>query len=283
MQPDSQPLLPSRYWRDLTTVEIAALDRDRTILILPMAAIEQHGPHLPLCVDADLNAGIVERALGRLQASLPILVLPLIEIGKSNEHQGFPGTLTVSAETLIRQCTEIAESVARAGFRKLVLFNSHGGQPQIMDIIAVDLRVRLEMLVVAANWYDFGLPAEIPPELRAEMPEGFFPADELAHGIHGGAVETSMMLHLEPHKVRLDRLGNFTSRMSELAQTHPLVAQTGFAWMTQDLHYAGALGDATLADARKGRMIVEHAAEKLAGLLMEIDTLPDDLLKPGAL
>lgn len=271
--------LPSRYWRDLTASEIGALDRDRAILILPLAAIEQHGPHLPLSVDADLNAGILARALERLPASLCALALPMVEIGKSNEHQGFPGTLTLTADTLIRQVTEIAESAVRAGFRKFVLFNSHGGQPQVMDIVAVDLRVRLGALAVTANWFDFGLPTEIPPELQAEMPEGLFPEEELIHGIHGGAVETSMMLHLEPQKVRLDRLGDFPSRLIDLERTHPLVAKAGFAWMTQDLHYSGAVGNAALADARKGRLIVEHAAARLVELLHEIDTLPADLLK----
>ena len=259
--------MAGRYWRDLSTADIAALDTARAIAVLPVAAIEQHGPHLPLSVDADLNAGILTRALVQLPADLPVLALPMQEIGKSNEHQAFPGTLTHSAEGLIRGWTEIAESVHRAGIRKLVIFNSHGGQPQIVEIVAVDLRVRLSMLVVGLNWFDLGLP------------EGLFPEEELAYGIHGGAVETSMMLHLHPEKVRRDRLADFPSRYRDLAATHPLVRQTGFAWMTQDLNASGAIGNAALADTEKGRRIVEHAAERLAALLAEIDTLPADLLK----
>ena len=259
--------MAGRYWRDLSTTDIAGLDMARAIAVLPVSAIEQHGPHLPLSVDADLNAGILARALAQVPADLPVLALPLQEIGKSNEHQAFPGTLTQSAETLIRGWTEIAESVHRAGIRKLAIFNSHGGQPQIVDIVAVDLRVRLSMLAVGLSWFDLGLP------------DGLFPEEELAFGIHGGAVETSMMLHLHPNKVRRERLADFPSRYRDLAASHPLVRQAGFAWMTQDLHASGAIGNAALADAEKGRLIVEHAADRLAALLAEIDRLPPDLLK----
>ncbi|EKE69528.1 creatininase family protein [Oceanibaculum indicum] len=259
--------MAGRYWRDLSTADIAALDTARAIAVLPVAAIEQHGPHLPLSVDADLNAGILARALALVPDDLPVLALPMQEIGKSNEHQAFPGTLTHSAEGLIRSWTEIAESVRRAGIRKLVIFNSHGGQPQIVDIVAVDLRVRLSMLTVGRSWFDLGLP------------DGLFPEDELAYGIHGGAVETSMMLHLHPNKVRRELLADFPSRYRDLAVSHPLVEKAGFAWMTQDLNASGAIGNAALADAEKGRLIVELAAERLAALLAEINTLPADLLK----
>jgi creatinine amidohydrolase len=126
----------------MTTTEFAALPAD-TVAVLPVAAVEQHGPHLPVYVDACLNEGVVARAIELLPPELPVTFLPMQAVGKSNEHLAFPGTLSLSAETLIRLWTEIAESVHRASVRKLVLFNSHGGQPQIMDIVARDLRVRL--------------------------------------------------------------------------------------------------------------------------------------------
>ena len=140
--------LPARLWQEMTTTDFAALDPERTIAVLPVAAIEQHGPHLPVSVDACINQGILDEVLRRLPDDLPVTFLPLMPIGKSNEHMAYPGTLTLSAETLIRLWTEIGESVFRAGIRKLVIVNSHGGQPQIMDIVARDLRVRLGMLVV---------------------------------------------------------------------------------------------------------------------------------------
>ena len=165
--------------------------------MLPVGAIEQHGPHLPVSVDAAIIAGIVERVIALLPDDLPVTFLPMMPIGKSNEHIAFPGTLTLSADTLIRLWTEIGESVARAGIRKLVLLNSHGGQPQIMDIVARDLRVRLKMFVVALSYWGVG------------MPKGCFPSGEAEHGIHGGSSETSMMLHLHPELVRNEERRDF--------------------------------------------------------------------------
>src|SRR3712207_28681 len=149
---------PRRYWHELTTKDFASLDTERAIAVLPVGAIEQHGPHLPVSVDSAINEGIIRRAVELMPPDLPALVLPMLPVGKSNEHQAFPGTLTVSAETLIRLWTEVGESVYRAGIRKLVFFNSHGGQPQIMDIVARDLRVRRSMFVVACSWYHLGMP-----------------------------------------------------------------------------------------------------------------------------
>ena len=151
-----------RRWVEMTTRDFQDTDMSKVIAILPVAAIEQHGPHLPVEVDTAINRGVLERAMELVPADLPVTVLPAMPIGKSNEHIAYPGTLTLSAETLIRLWTEIGESVARAGVRKLVLFNSHGGQPQIMDIVARDLRVRLEMFVVCASSYSFGSPEGDP-------------------------------------------------------------------------------------------------------------------------
>ena len=184
------PRFPRKLWEDMTTADFAALDRDRVIAVLPVAAIEQHGPHLPVSVDAAIVGGVVDACHCVAPDDLPVTFLPMMPVGKSNEHMAFPGTLTLSAETLIRLWTEIGESVARSGIRKLVLLNSHGGQPQIMDIVARDLRVRFKMFVVALSYWAVG------------MPEGLFPAAEAEHGIHGGSSETSLMLHLRPELVR---------------------------------------------------------------------------------
>ncbi len=191
--------MPRRLWQDMTTLDFAALEAARVIAVLPVGAIEQHGPHLPVSTDACINQGVLARALELMPDDLPVTVLPMLPVGKSNEHLAFPGTLTLSAETLIRVWTEIGEGVARAGIRKLVLFNSHGGQLQIMDIVARDLRVRHAMMVVAYSWFAGGLPA------------GLFGEDEVRHGIHAGAIETSMMLHLAPDLVRQGPRGGFSA------------------------------------------------------------------------
>ena len=263
---------PRRFWQDMSTQEFAELDAARVIAVLPVGAIEQHGPHLPVATDACINQGVLARALEQMPDDLPVTVLPMLPVGKSNEHIAFPGTLTLSAETLIRVWTEVGECVARAGIRKLVLFNSHGGQPQIMDIVARDLRVRHAMLVVAWSWYASGLPA------------GLFDEAEVRHGIHAGAIETSMMLHLRPDLVRMDLAADFPPLMRELAGDYRHLSPTGagrLAWMAQDLHPSGACGDASAADADRGRVLVEHAAQTLIALLREIDRYPLDRLRPG--
>ena len=129
-----------------------------------------------------------------------VLRMPPVPYGKSVEHDDFAGTVSLSAATLQAVWTDIGESVNRAGVKKLILFNSHGGQPQIMDVVARDLRKRLGMLVVTCNWFSFGLP------------DGLFEENEIKHGIHGGDVETSVMLHLHPELVDMSRAENFVKR-----------------------------------------------------------------------
>jgi creatinine amidohydrolase len=233
---------------------------------MPVAAIEQHGPHLPVSVDSDINAGIVA-ACARLGADTPVYVLPQLPIGKSNEHGAFPGTLVISAETLMRMWLEVAESVIRAGFRKLVILNSHGGQPQIVEIVVRELRVRHAVLAVSANTYGLGLPA------------GLFDEAEVIHGIHGGAIETSMMLHLHPERVRTPELSDFASTGPRLEQDYAflrLEGPIGLGWMTQDVNPAGAVGNASAARADHGRQCVETAARGLAALLDDVSRYPTD-------
>ncbi len=250
---------PSRYWQDLSTRDFADLIDDRTVAVLPVAAIEQHGPHLPISVDTTIAEGILREALTLLPAAAPVLVLPTQAIGLSSEHLAFPGTLTLSASTIQALWTEIAESVQRAGVKRLLLWNAHGGQPQIMDLVARDLRVRKAMFVVTASWWKLGLPP------------GLFSDHELTHGIHAGGVETSMLLHLAPDRVRMDRAGAFPSLSERLTGLLTPEGAVGFGWMTQDLHPSGAVGDATDADAGRGAALVSHSARQLAQLLGEIE------------
>lgn len=259
------PQLPG-WWQDLTSPDFNALDPERTVAVLPVGAIEQHGPHLPVAVDSCLNAAIVERALPRLAAGTPVLVLPMTQVGKSNEHSAYKGTLTLSAETLGRMWYEFGVSVRRAGLRKLLLFNSHGGQPQVMQIVARELRVDHGMLVVAANWFSWGLP------------EGLFDERERRHGIHAGAVETSMMLAVRPDLVRADLAAqNFPPATLGHERDFPrlnALGAAGFGWQVQDLHPLGACGDARAARAEAGERILDHAAACLAELLDELVRYP---------
>src|SRR5579863_6453827 len=184
-------MLPHKLWMDMTWRDFQRADMAKAIAILPVAAIEQHGPHLPVGVDSFINGGYLALAMERTPPELDVLYLPLQAIGKSNEHIEFPGTLTFSHETLIRAWTEIGESVARTGCRKLIIVNSHGGNVPIIDIVARQLRVQLSMLVVHASWSRFGYP------------DGLFSDAERKHGIHAGDAETSLMLALRPESVVL--------------------------------------------------------------------------------
>ncbi len=255
----------SRWWWDLTTEDFSALDWTNLVAILPIAAVEQHGPHLPLRVDAAINAGILSRAIALMPPDLPALALPMLPVGKSNEHLAFPGTLSLSYETLARVWIEIGECVHRAGGRRLLIFNSHSGQPQVMEIVLRELRVRLGMLAVGCGW------SGITPK------DDLFTAAERRHGIHGGEIETSVMLHLHADLVRMEKAAAFTPLSIQLEQAGGLLTPegaVGFGWAAQDLNLAGASGNAAAADAGRGKELVERAAEALVRLTAEVAAFP---------
>lgn len=261
--------MKKHFWADLTTVEFAGLDPETTIAILPIAAIEQHGPHLSVATDTVIADGMIAETLRLLPQDLDVLVLPTQAIGKSNEHLRSPGTLTLGWETAIRVWTEIGESVHRAGLRKLVIINSHGGNVDPIGIVARELRVRLGMLVVAAAWRRLGLPA------------GLFSDLESAVGIHAGDIETSLMLHFRPDLVQMDRAANFAPATIEIAQTFDVLRPTGFnsfAWIAQDLHASGACGDASAATAEKGRATAAFQAGEFVKLLRDVSRFKLDRL-----
>jgi creatinine amidohydrolase len=266
---------PSRFWADLSTRDFAQLDLARTIAVLPVAAIEQHGPHLPLSVDTDLVDGVVTAALPHLPDGLPVLFLPTQAVGLSPEHERFAGTLTLKAETVIRLWTEIGESVARSGVKKLVLFNSHGGQTGVLDIVARDLRARLDMLVYSASWFNLPL---------GEAVEGLFSADEHRFGIHAGDLETSMMLALKPQRVAMAQAQDFASTSRQRAEKFTILGNGRSAklgWQMQDYNPAGAVGNAAAATADKGRAVLDAAGRALARLLVEMDQLAPSTLVNG--
>ena len=264
--------LPSRHWWDLTSAQFAAIDMTEVVALQPVAAVEQHGPHLPIRVDAAINAAIVSRALDVLPDDLPLLVLPALPIGKSNEHITYPGTLTFSYETLGRAWFEIAESVRRAGCRKIIFFNSHGGQPQLLDIVCRELRVRLGMFAVACSWFQIVDLSDL------------FSATEIRHGIHAGAIETSVMRHLHPDLVDMTRARNFVSLSEQIEQLNEVLRSegaVGFGWQAQDLNPAGATGDSSRATAEAGEAILQRAAAALAGLARDVHRYSLSNLNPA--
>lgn len=271
--PPSAPLsLPSRFWADLSTRDFAALQHsgqaDQVVAVLPVAAIEQHGPHLPLSVDATLLQGVIDAALPQLPADLPVLFLPSQNVGLSPEHIRFPGTLTLSPATVIALWTEIGECVARAGIKKLLLFNGHGGQVSVMDIVARELRTRCDLIVYSASWFSLPLP---------ETVAGQFSGQEHRFGIHAGEIETSMMLHLAPSTVHMEHARDFRSTSQDRSERYAILGNGKSAklgWHMQDYHPEGAVGNAAAATADKGRAVVGAAAQSLVALLQELHALP---------
>src|SRR5260370_12895553 len=208
-------MAPRRFGGELKSSEFAALDPNSVVAILPVAAIEQHGPHLPVMTDTAIMQGMIDTVLARLPNELAVLFLPTQTIGKSNEHLRSKGTITFSAENLLRIWFEIGEAVHRAGLRKLVIVNSHGGNAEVIAILARELRVRLGMLAVTSQWRRFGLPPNT------------YSAYDATYGIHAGDVETSLMLHFRPHLVDLSRAKLFPSKSADIGKQFTHVRPLG--------------------------------------------------------
>ncbi len=255
-------------WAAFRAPEFAGIDPMTTIAVLPTAAIEQHGPHLPVGVDMMIAEGMLDELRVQCPDDLDIRILPVQAVGKSNEHLFAAGTLTLSAETALRAWVEIGLSVARAGVRKIVIVNSHGGNLDLVSILSRELRVQAGMLAVKCQWSSFG------------QPEGMYPPRELAYGIHGGDVETSLMLHFHPDLVDMQAAADFASA-AETA-TIPPVGPVSLGWIASDLNPAGTVGNAAAGTAEKGRATAAHQAQGLIGVLRALRDMPLDGVSPVA-
>jgi creatinine amidohydrolase len=253
------------WWGEYAAREFVGLDPETVIAILPIAATEQHGPHLPVCVDAAINRGMLATLIDCIPDDLDIRILPVQEVGKSNEHLASPGTLTLPAGVLIEAWTELGLSVARTGIRKLVMVNSHGGNDEVMGIVARELRVRAGMLAVKCHWSRLG------------RPPGLFGERELKYGIHAGDSETSLMLHFRPDLVDMSRAEDFASVAERDEQRFAHLRPTGaaaYAWMAGDLNPAGAVGEAHKATAEKGRLTAQYCVGEFLKLLADVKAAP---------
>lgn len=263
---------PSRHWAQVSARDFALAQRSglaaQTVAVLPVGAVEQHGPHLPLSVDTALADGILAAALPQVAHDVPVLVLPTQSIGLSLEHQDYAGTLGLSPTTLLALWSELGACVARAGIRKLLIFNAHGGNVSSMDIVARQLRMQCGLLVYHCSWFNLPQPKGVNEA---------FSAHEHRFGVHGGETETSMMLHLAPDLVRMPYAQNFASTSEERAQRFPILGNGKSAklgWAMQDYNPLGAAGNAAAADAQRGQALVEGASTSLAQLLAEMHALP---------
>jgi creatinine amidohydrolase len=254
---------PHRYLPYLSWTEIAELpDRENTVIVLPTGATEQHGPHLPCAVDSVISAGVVGHALARLPASVPAYAMAPITYGKSEEHLHFPGTMTLSGETLLATMNEIGESVYRAGFRKLLIVNGHGGQPQVMEMAARELRLRHGDFIVVPS-FTWRVP-HVASQYLSER--------EKKLAMHAGHAETALMLALAPDTVRMDRA--VTNYPPEFPST--LLSPDGrpaCAWSARDFGPSGIIGDPLPATAAQGQAILDSLAQSWAQAITELHTL----------
>ena len=264
--------LPPRDWTDIHWPDVSGTAPARWIAVLPLAATEQHGPHLPVGTDVMIAQAYLARVRELLPDNIPATFFPLQPVGISTEHIDYPGTLTLPTEVALKTWTALGESVARAGIKKLVMVTSHGGNSAAMTLVAQDLRARHGLLAVTTGWS------------RLSAAEGLFAAQELRHGIHGGAVETSIMLARYKQHVRLEKIADFrptSIAMEKDCRWLSAHRPAPFAWQAQDLHASGAAGDATIASAEKGEILLDHGARAFCELLADVDKFNPDTLSSG--
>ncbi|MEM7117247.1 MAG: creatininase family protein [Chloroflexota bacterium] len=244
----------------MTSPDIAALDKKDGVVILPIGAIEQHGAHLPVLTDTLIAGGVVEAALARLTDEVAAWVLPPMSYGKSNEHLNFAGTISLSAATLTAVLHDIAQSIQRAGFRRLAFVNGHGGNTPLLQMVARDIRVAtgLMVFVIQPGSYD-NLPFELPPS-------------EMKYGLHAGETETSLILHLAPDTVQMDKAVREIPDFPETDTPLFFFGSVSAAWLADDWSESGVYGDATRGTAEKGAQLLAAYAANLVKVLTAVST-----------
>ncbi len=245
-----------RNFAYLTWKQVDALPRTTTLLVLPTAAVEQHGHHLPLATDTLINNLLLGKALQKIPAELPIYALPPVCYGKSNEHIGFPGTLSLSAQTFLAVVRDLGASIAASGFKKVALYNTHGGNTSLVDVLARDLRAEFGLRTFSL----FGSPGAAFEGVSAQ---------ERTYGFHAGEIETAFLLHATPTLVRTEEYtANYIARVDQPELLKPEGSSANFAWLTKDIAPSGVLGDPSAATAENGARWSDEAAARIAEILM---------------
>ncbi len=249
---------------------LASTERRDWIVVLPLGAHEQHGPHLPFDTDTLIAEGFVQRLIPALPSTLPVTFLPVEPVGYSIEHMDVAGTRTLAFDEAVNRWLGIAEEMNRLGIRKFVMLNAHGGNSPLMTIVATEARIRFGMLAVATSWTRFGQPA------------GWISPEDKATDIHGGDIETSVMLALWPDRVDMAKAEAFTSRQSEFTRNFTHLRAYGphaFGWKMSDLNHKGVAGNASVATAERGEQLVTHAVKGIVELLEDAARFDADTLR----
>lgn len=251
---------PAPRWKDNVS-DLPPAERVDWIAVLPLGAHEQHGPHLPFETDALIAEGLAERVIARLPPALPATFLPAEPVGYSIEHLDAEGTHSLGYDEAVRRWLGIARDLNEKGVRKFVMLNAHGGNAPLMTIVATEARVRFNMLAVATSWTRFG------------QPDGWMAPEDKAIDIHGGDIETSVMLAMYPDRVDMAKAQRFTSRQTDLARRFKHLRAYGphaFGWKMLDLNEQGVAGDASAATAERGEQLIAHAVNGLVELLEDV-------------
>ncbi len=252
---------PAKHFAEMGEPFIQGADTSDWIAVLPLGATEQHGPHLPPDTDWMIAEGVVNATIKKLPLTMPVTFLPVEKVGYSIEHTNRPGVQTMAFDEAIHRWVNIGKSLNDLGIRKFVMFNAHGGNSPLMTIVATELRAKYRMLAVATSWTRFGYPA------------GILSDQEKAFGIHGGEVETSVMLALRPDLVNMSEARDFPSLQYEMNRTAKHLRAYGphaFGWMATDLNPNGVTGHAKQGDAYNGARMIDHAAEGFVELLDDV-------------
>lgn len=240
------------------------------IAVLPLGAHEQHGPHLPFETDALIAEGLVERIIKELPTDLPVTFLPVESIGYSIEHMDVTGTKTLRYAEAIERWLGMAEELHRQGIRKFVMLNAHGGNSPLLAIVATEARVRFDMLAVVTSWTRFG------------QPDDWIKPEDKALDIHGGDIETSVMLALWPSLVDMAKAERFGSKQAEFAKNYKHLRAYGphaFGWKMSDLNEQGVAGNASAATAERGEKLAAHAVTGIIELLQDVARFDPSVLR----
>lgn len=250
---------------DMSTEEVREILKKCEIALIPVGSVEQHGPHMPLFSDSLITYEVTKLVAEKIHNEIPIVVAPLIPFGKSTEHSKFPGTITLRSETFTNLIKDVCRSLAKAGFKKLVLVNGHGGNTQLLGSIALDVAEETKTFVVVFDWWQ----TDILSDVKSQILESKF-------DLHAGEIETSMLLFLKPDLVQKEKIQrHFPIKFTEETGFKYLRVDKphyvfGFSWFSEDLSLSGVTGDPTKAEAAKGKVFLDKLTERLCDVIREL-------------
>lgn len=253
-----------KFWKNMIFEDIASLDKAKTVVLLPISAIEQHGHHLPVGTDAMILEALLKKFVEEKDfGENNVLVAPQLFVGKSNEHMDFCGTMTFSARTLYSVVEELVDSIVKSGFQKVILTNSHGGNTDLLNLISRDLRIKHKIEIYVMDWWFTPFWSDImEKEKESESPYGVFHACEL---------ETSLMLAIAPETVSSERVVDETpDDMFRSNKQITLFGPVNMGWRTKDVSKSGVIGTPSCASAEKGKKFLDYATDRLEEIVIEV-------------